>query len=301
MAIDYSDETMLAALAEITGGVEDIDDPDGVEDVYDVELDIDQMLLSIEQRIKNQIADMALGPIKPRFGHGAPVTIGFDTEYLTDEEAQEHRVLSYQFHLIGPQGEHPRIFYPKSGERKDRLSLEKMLATTIQEATETGAIDDFPKQITLCGFFLRLDLGTLGDFEKFKRRLSNIGGKLGTLKHAVRFEKTLSSIENLPLGQTYITRDDDAFPRIMSVSFLDVGSHAPEGSNLASIGQALGLPKLKLPDGYRIERMDELLAGDKKAFEAYALRDAEIAGKYFIKLQQLAKRVSNAYSGDRDQ
>lgn len=293
MAIDYNNEILLAAMAEM-GISSDVDEDDEFGEFDGDALDVESMQKREIERLDHYIKDMELGMSKPRPGRGAEVTIGFDTEYLTDEEAQEHLVLSYQFHLIGPHGEYQRIFYPKAGDRVHRLALDDMLSKTIQEATDSGAIEVFPQRINLCGFFLRLDLGTLGDFNTFKRSLSNIGGKLGTLGRNVLFGKQLEHIGYLQRSASYVTQDDDAFPRIMSVRFLDVGSHAPEGSNLASIGEALGLPKLKLPNGYKIERMDELLVGDRNSFEAYALRDAEIAAKYFVKLQALAKKVAKA-------
>jgi len=52
----------------------------------------------------------------------------------------------------------------------------------------------------------------------------------------------------------------------------------------------LGLPKVEIPEGYSIERMDELLVGDPEAFERYALRDAEIAVKYALKVRAFLGR-----------
>ncbi len=293
MSIDLNNENLMAALAELGIATEDGDsDSDELGVLPGYKINVDQLLKRSLVSLDNQIKDWAMNPTKPRKGWGKPVTIGFDTEYLTDEEAKEHRVLSYQFHLIGPHGVCQKIFYPESGERQHRLRLEDMLLETIQAAKKNGAVDDFPVQVDLCGFFLRLDLGTLADFDNFKRRLTNIGGKLGTNGDAVSFIPIPGQIENLPDAKSYITREGEDFPRIMSVGFMDVGSHAPEGSNLASIGEALGLPKLTIPPDYSIERMDELLAKNKSFFDAYALRDAEIAARFFIELTSLAKKIS---------
>lgn len=280
---------------------------------HDIQINSSALLAKSLTQLGHLIADFQLSPLKPRPGHGPAVTVGFDTEFVADDEAQEQRVLSYQFYLIGPEGEYSRIFYPQSDSREDRLRLDDMLRDLIQEATDAGCIEEFPKRIDFAAFFLRLDLGTLADFDQFKRKLSNISGRLGSGKRDTYIEPSISYLERVPESRTYIYQsegrppsiikqdlpagyddDEDPFPRTMRVHFIDIGSHAPEGSNLASIGEALNVPKLSLPEGYSIERMDKLLEDDIVAFEAYALRDAEIAAKFFVKLTSIARKIAQS-------
>jgi hypothetical protein len=56
------------------------------------------------------------------------------------------------------------------------------------------------------------------------------------------------------------------------------------------MGDLIGLPKLEIPEGFSIDRMDLLLLGNKQAFEDYGLRDAEIAVRYHQKLQNFAEK-----------
>lgn len=287
----FNSDELLAMLAE--GGLIQLEGtapPETAEPSYDI--DIDAMLARQQASLENQIKDFGMDPKKPRKGWGPEVVVGFDTEYVTDEAAQAHRVLSYQFHLIGPYGDFQKIFYPQSGQKEHRLQLDDMLLELIQTATRVGVIDDFPSDIHLCGFFLRLDLGTLADFDKFKRSLTNIGGRLGTNGEGVKFPPIPAPLEKLGNSKTYPSYRDDDYPRLMTVSFHDVGSHAPLGSNLAAIGVALGFPKLTIPEPYSIERMDEFLRDNQKLYEQYALRDAEIAARFHVQLKDLAKQIT---------
>lgn len=87
----------------------------------------------------------------------------------------------------------------------------------------------------------------------------------------------------------------------MPVSFLDVSRHAPPGASLAKLGELLGLPKLSIPDGYSIERMDVLLAERRQDFLDYAIRDAEIAVKYEIEVLKFARQNVWAKDEKEDQ
>lgn len=295
--MNLNDPKLREALAQMH------DEPLGFEDATDaepefsgreLEIDPDVLLQKSLVEIQHLIEDFQLDPHKPRPGRGPAVTVGFDTEFVADEAAGEQKVLSYQFYLIGPEGQHGRIFYPASMRREDRLCLNDMLRELVQEATDAGVIDEFPKRIDLAAFFLRLDLATLSDFDQFKRQLSNISGRLGSGQDDVRMTPRFGYLDHAPDTKTFITQGDDGFLRTMVIHFVDIGSHTPEGSNLASIGEALGLRKWKLPKGYSIERMDILLAENPAAFEAYAMRDAEIAAKFFVKLTTLAKEISRS-------
>lgn len=76
---------------------------------------------------------------------------------------------------------------------------------------------------------------------------------------------------------------------VVPVSFIDVAKHGPEGVKLSALGDLLGKPKLTLPAGYSISRMDEFLEGDREGFIEYAIRDAEIAAKYYVQVLEFAR------------
>ena len=56
-------------------------------------------------------------------------------------------------------------------------------------------------------------------------------------------------------------------------------------TSLAKLGEVIGLEKIELPPG-AIERMDLLLRDDPELFERYALRDAEVAAHYYMRIRQ---------------
>lgn len=93
----------------------------------------------------------------------------------------------------------------------------------------------------------------------------------------------------LPHGTRLVLRDNHRRPRASTVIFRDTLLLAPGGSGLSAVGEAIGIPKLKIPKPYSISRMDEYLASDRAGFESYALRDAEISAEYYLRMAQFAK------------
>ena len=79
-------------------------------------------------------------------------------------------------------------------------------------------------------------------------------------------------------------QNGDGINRLLKVKFVDVGSHVAVGTSIKKMGELINLPKLEIPEGFSIERMDLLMLHNKPAFEAYGLRDSEIAVRYFQKL-----------------
>jgi hypothetical protein len=69
------------------------------------------------------------------------------------------------------------------------------------------------------------------------------------------------------------------------VTFTDTLLITPGGMGLAECGQLLGLPKLTIPAPYSISDMRQYLKGDRRGFEAYAVRDAEIAVRYALQVK----------------
>ena len=79
-------------------------------------------------------------------------------------------------------------------------------------------------------------------------------------------------------------------PRCSNVAFIDTLLITPGGMGLAECGELLGLPKLTIPAPYSITNMREYLLGDRAGFEAYALRDAEIAVRYALQVRNFCAR-----------
>ena len=66
---------------------------------------------------------------------------------------------------------------------------------------------------------------------------------------------------------------------------------APPKSNLAAIGEYVGLPKSRSWTGYSIEEMERFREEQPEAFDEYALRDAEIAARYAVAIFNLFKEL----------
>jgi len=66
-------------------------------------------------------------------------------------------------------------------------------------------------------------------------------------------------------------------PVTIGLRFIDLLAHVAPGTSLRHIGKLINRPKLDILPPYSIERMDEYLREDPAGFEAYAMRDAEIA------------------------
>lgn len=249
----------------------DFDEPD-----FDPEAEIQRM----EMILEHQIADLGKDLTKPIAGHGPTVFIGFDSEFVPGDKDNDNTILSLQFYLLGERGPFRRVVYPRGSSKADRPSFHKVIAQLLTDAMESGEILEWPKQVVVCGFFLRIDLQAFGDLASFKNDLENVGGKVASIKSAV----------------TVLATDRDGIFRSLKVRFIDVGNHVAMGTSLAQVGDLLELPKLDLPDGYTKSRMDLLRDENKPAFEEYGLRDAEIAVRFYVRLLDFAEKVTGKRS-----
>ncbi|MGL6568119.1 hypothetical protein, partial [Aeromonas dhakensis] len=138
-----------------------------------------------------------------------------------------------------------------------------------------------------CAHFLRADLSTFKDFWAMKGRLDGQGGSVvGKIMTDSGYgvDETAERKRRAPL-KPVILSDRHRKPQKSIIQFVDTLFLSPDKSPLTELGAMLDLSKAEIPDGYSIERMDELLAGNKEAFEQYALRDAEIAVRYALKVR----------------
>jgi hypothetical protein len=146
-----------------------------------------------------------------------------------------------------------------------------MLNVILKIALQTGTVLHYPRDIVLAGYFLRIDLAILSDFNEFKRELSNIGGSIATTYR--------------PLDIRF-SQGDRSF--LSQIVFYDLIKHAPEKTPLSVLGDLLGIEKLTVPN---IERMDKLRDQDVELFIDYGIRDAEIVVKYYQHILDFSKRI----------
>ncbi len=222
-------------------------------------------------------------------GSGAILYIGFDAEW-TERTPGQLSAISYQFYVSGIGGDLSAVFFPRPGDRDDRLGMQEMLACVIDITLSTGVIIEYPEKIEQEGFFVRSDLAMCKDLPLYRHQLNNIGGKFATARSPIDFPVMYRArdLDRIEKGKAITARWRE-LRFVLPVRFIDVAKHAPERANLASLGDLIGLEKEKLPAGYTKDRLDLLKIGSYADFLAYGIRDAEIAVKYWLKIVEFAQ------------
>ncbi|WP_076591797.1 hypothetical protein [Herminiimonas arsenitoxidans] len=261
-------------------------DDDFTDNLIDPEKELEREL----QIFDRQIEELTKAGDTPVIGQGPEVVIGFDSEYVfASEEEKRNRYLSLQFYVIGEGKTYTKVIYPSGPLQTDRPAFYPTIISLLQECVDDGVIREWPSKVILSGFFLRTDLAAFRDLSSFKTQLDVASGKVTTVGSPVQFQPESPEHDGNRLKPKFVVVKEAAgFTRGLVVRFIDIGSHVAVGTTLADIGEQIGLPKLAIPDGYSIERMDELLKGNKPAFEEYGMRDAEIAAHYYQKLKAFA-------------
>ena len=121
-------------------------------DDYDPEAE----MARFEQMLEKELNEIESDPIKPQFGEGPDVYIGFDSEFVSGKKGEDNTVLSLQFYLIGISGTLSKVVYPTGDFKSDRPSFYKTISNLIIEALEKKVILEWPKSVIICGFFLTI-------------------------------------------------------------------------------------------------------------------------------------------------
>ena len=193
------------------------------------------------------------------------IIIGFDSEYVRRRDRNE--ILSYQYAIKTEGRFQSGIFYPDPGKR---WTLKKFLENVIQVGRAEKTLGHkWPEEIYLVAHFSRADVAMFDDYKKISRSLDNLRGTYATLGRPL--------VESL--------HDASRNKHTVRVHLRDTMTISPAGTSLASVGELLGLEKISLPKG-AVESMDKLLKDNPELFEAYAIRDAEIAAEFAWKLAE---------------
>ena len=202
----------------------------------DFEYDPDAEIARELELIDHEINDLNSDPVKPKVGQGPDVYIGFDSEFVSGKKGGDNTVLSLQFYLVGERGTMPKIIYPTGDMRSDRPSFYKTISGLIVDALENRIILEWPRQVIVCGFFLRLDLPAFSDLITFKTRLQSAGGRIASIDSHVNVEPDQSDLDRLLHNKTCVTSTNDGFNRLLQVRFVDVGSHVAVGTSIKQMG-----------------------------------------------------------------
>ncbi|EPC7962793.1 hypothetical protein ACR23A_002381 [Escherichia coli] len=217
--------------------------------------------------------------------------IGFDTEYVFNPETQQNDILSYQSYVVLPDNTGiSNIIYPPDSQKKSRLSFKDFLFQTITPLLETGVITKWPGIINIYAHFIRADIASFANFwSDYKILLKGIRGTVSSFKNRYGIDFDEQQERRVKTEQIMFDKRTSP-PRCSNVAFIDTLLITPGGMGLAECGELLGLPKLTIPAPYSITNMREYLLGDRAGFEAYALRDAEIAVRYALQVRNFSAR-----------
>lgn len=100
------------------------------------------------------------------------------------------------------------------------------------------------------------------------------------VQHADAVRRTLVTVERPTLVNFY---DRGRRAAKITVSYRDTMLLSPAGSSLENLGDALGFPKIKLPEGYEKSDMRRFLRERKLEFEEYAATDALVTLEWIFR------------------
>ncbi|ECT9546943.1 hypothetical protein JP88_000580 [Salmonella enterica subsp. enterica] len=217
--------------------------------------------------------------------------IGFDTEYVSNPETRQNDILSYQSYVVLPDNTGiSNIIYPPDSQKNSRLSFKDFLFQTIAPLLETGVITKWPGTINIYAHFIRADITSFTNFwSDYKILLKGIRGTVSSFKNRYGIDFDEQQERRVKTEQIMFDKRTSP-PRCSNVAFIDTLLITPGGMGLAECGELLGLSKHTIPAPYSITNMREYLLGDRAGFEAYALRDAEIAVRYALQVRNFCVR-----------
>ena len=225
---------------------------------------------------------------------GFTLIIGADTEYVRASHldgipSDSNRVISYQACIYNPRtGARGSDLFAPGGQRKaHRITFGGFIGRCLASAERAGFIDTAtgrlpPKvSVAVAAHFSRADLPGFRDFRRLKRLFTVTRGTYATIDRP--------AILDVPMPDGRRLR--------VSVVLYDTKLLAPASAgSLKALGELLGFPKLEVPpvvdEGGRtvagITRMDIVASQHPDAFCAYAIRDAEIAVDWLLKVADFA-------------
>ncbi|WP_146146455.1 DNA polymerase [Photobacterium leiognathi] len=169
-----------------------------------------------------------------------------------------------------------------------RWTFEALVGHVLEQMFEQELLDEVPKQVVVFGHFLRADLTTFSDF--WINQKTTLRGVSRTVTSAMQdYGVDVQALGKRKAGKDpHVVEASSGEKYRTKVRFVDTLALSPNGSSLAVIGELIGLPKLELPDGYAKDEMRRFKDEQPEQFEAYAMRDAEIALAYGLRMFKFA-------------
>lgn len=215
-----------------------------------------------------------------------------DSEWVTREDPHTgkpfNHVLSVQLAVDVEGKSYEEILYTRSGNPRKRFRLDALVTMTIKKLAKLGMLSAFPTEVIIIGHFLRADLPNFADFWARKTLMDGFGRTFtGKTRQSIDWdasdEPQSSKSFALIMGGT-----NDR--QIVKVRYADTMLLTPGRGSLDSAASLIGEAKVDLPPGFTKDRMDLFLKADPVAFANYALHDARLTLKYYLHMEQFARK-----------
>mgnify|MGYP000365562696 CR=1 FL=1 len=242
----------------------------------------------VKAKIKKQIKDyqnyLKGGDRPERKRHDiteSPI-FGFDSEYQRIIDERGNTVLAYSYSIRHQGRVHNDLF--KHRDRKGRMSFSKFFVKAIESAIKAEVLEEWPEHVVMSAFMIAADLFSFADaFKDFKTRLDGVRKSYVTINGDYALDMQAINDRRLDFDEQVLW-DKNGNKRVIDISFYDLMLLSPAGFSLKKVGELVGLPKLDIDPPYSIERMAEFMYAQPELFDAYSIRDAEIAAIYMERM-----------------
>lgn len=236
-----------------------------------------------------QIALLNRDPQKPLPATGGTVHIGIDSEWQANAETGRNDIICYTAYVVGDAGSCSFIYYTRSSALAHRLTLQKFISKILARARKKRVVKEMPGRIILCAHFLRADLAHFADFfPEFSRSVDGLRRSVTTLTGDVEMNVDEEKPDRRYRGGRIYVKDATRKTYAVAVRFVDTMMLTPANMGLKEAGALIGLEKLELPAGHDIRQMKKFFSERPVEAKAYAVRDAEITVRYYLKVAQTA-------------
>jgi hypothetical protein len=272
----------------------------------------------VDEQVKRYFDGLRSAPWAAMRGKGNAVHIAIDSEWVFNPETGKNDILCYSYCVqIGDKffkgvkhTEMAKLIkecrdqgLSKEGEMLKRKQLanctkgykvnfDKFIQELLIKAKARGFIDEWPEHTFIYAHFLRADIASFEEFWSIGAKSKNHKNSFTAVQGSITSGRGSYGIDLASIGRSkykaentkFYTGSNNSFET--KVHFIDTMLLSSKAS-LDDIGELVGIPKMTLADGM-ISRMDDLYCGDSGLFDRYAIRDAEIALKYGLKMQKFA-------------
>ena len=215
------------------------------------------------------------------------VIFSFDTEWQDHRDGSDNEVLCYSIAIKNKDQMFSSVYHvgdhTSKRKVKKRLSVSQLVQKGIEDAIEAGVLDTCPEHMFMCAHFLKADIF------HFDRAFEGVGAYLQGMRNTVTGAKDAYAVDFDELKRKRIDKEPLAIninrnKKRVYIRFYDTMLLAPNGKDLKSVGELLGLTKLPLPNDCDYTDMKDFRKRYPQKFDEYAIRDAEISAKHLASM-----------------